>query len=191
MLIIVEGESDKCFISQYYLYKKKSNFKIIVNNGNILCEATNTNIIKSLNNGEKVCIIFDADKSYKNTIEQIRNKLGNLANQVEIFLFPDNKSNGELETLLIQIAKQNEFVECFDNYINCIESKDKEAVKNIYKKSKMYAYQEVVGLQKEIKKINENNKISRDFLYREEIFSKYFNFDSPALKPLEEFLLKL
>lgn len=191
MLIVVEGESDKYFISQYYLYKNKVDFKIIVNNGNILHEATNTNIIKSLNNGEKVCIIFDADKSYKNTIEQIRNKLGNLANQVEIFLFPDNKSNGELETLLIQIAKQNEFVECFDNYINCIESKDKEAVKNIYKKSKMYAYQEVVGLQKEIKKINENNKISRDFLYREKIFSKYFNFDSPALKPLEEFLLKL
>lgn len=89
----------------------------------------------------------------KNTIEQIRNKLGNLANQVEIFLFPDNKSNGELETLLIQIAKQNEFVECFDNYINCIESKDKEAVKNIYKKSKMYAYQEVDWTSKEIKKL--------------------------------------
>lgn len=191
MLIVVEGESDKCFISQYYLYKNKYNFKIIVNNGNILCEATNTNIIKALNNGEKACIIFDADESYKNTLEQIRNKLGDLAYQVEIFLFPDNKSNGELETLLTQIAKQNEFVECFDNYINCIGSKDKEAAKNLSKKSKMYAYQEAIGLQKEIKKMSRNNKISRDFLYKKDIFSKYFNFDSPALKPLEEFLSKL
>lgn len=191
MLIVVEGESDKYFISQYYLYKNKVDFKIIVNNGNILHEATNTNITKALNNGEKACIIFDADKSYKNTLEHIKNKLGNLENQVDIFLFPDNKSNGELETLLTQIAKQKEFIECFDNYINCIESKDKEAVKNIYKKSKMYAYQEAVGLQKEIKKMNRNNKTHKDFLCKEEIFSKYFNFDSPALKPLEEFLLKL
>lgn len=191
MFIIVEGESDKQFLIQYFLYRKKSNFEIIVNNGNILCNATKTNIVKAIHNGKKVCIIFDADKSYKNTLKKIKTKLGDLENRVEIFLFPDNENNGELETLLMQIAKQNEFVECFDNYLICIESKDKEAIKNIDKKSKMYAYQEAVGLQKEIKKMRKNNKISRDFLENKEIFSKYFDFNSPVLRHLEDFLSKL
>lgn len=185
MLIVVEGKSDEEFLRQYLLYKKIDiSFKIIQNGGNGLNDETIRQIQRKLDDGEKVCIIFDADKSHNNTLNQLKKDLGNLSNEVDIFLFPNGKDNGELETLLTDIAKQPQFVKCFDNYVKCIESNDINIVDNIDKKSKMFAYREVVGLGKLLK------KSPSKLLETKEIFSQYFNFDSQELKPLWEFLCK-
>lgn len=190
MLVVVEGKSDKDFLNQYALYKKLK-FDIINNDGNILKPIIIEEISSAIAYKTRVCIVFDADKSYANTLNRLRNELGTLANKVDIFLFPNNKDSGELETLLIDIAKQPQFIECFDNYVECVKSKNIHninAVDNINKKSKMFAYREVSGLEKYLKKLKDDDKTPRNFLKTNEIFSKYFDFDSPKLDSLREFL---
>lgn len=192
MLVVVEGKSDKDFLNQYALYKKLK-FDIINNDGNILKPIIIEEISSAIAYKTRVCIVFDADKSYTNTLDRLRDELENLANKVDIFLFPNNKDSGELETLLIDIAKQPQFIECFDNYVECVKSKDIHninAVDNINKKSKMFAYREVSGLEKYLKKLKDDDKTPRNFLETNEIFSRYFDFDSPKLEPLRKFLCK-
>lgn len=192
MLVVVEGKSDKDFLSQYALYKKLK-FDVINNDGNILKSAIIKQISDAIASKTRVYIVFDADKSYANTLNRLRNELGTLANKVDIFLFPNNKDSGELETLLIDIARQPQFIECFDNYVECVKSKDIDninAVDNINKKSKMFAYREVSGLEKFLKKLKDDDKTPINFLETNEIFSKYFDFDSPKLEPLRKFLCK-
>lgn len=126
-------------------------------------------------------------------MDGLKKKLENLLSKDDIFLFPNNKDNGELETLLMDIAKQPHFVKCFDSYVECVKSKDTNninAVDNINKKSKMFAYREVSGLEKFLKKLKDDNKKSENFLKTNEIFSQYFDFDSLKLEPLREFLCK-
>ena len=190
MLVVVEGKSDKDFLSQYALYHKLK-FDIISNEGNILKPTTIGEISDSIVSNKRVCIVFDADKSYQNTLKRIKNELGNLSSEIDIFLFPNNKDKGELETLLIDIAKLPQFVECFDSYVKCVKSKDINAVNNINKKSKMFAYREVSGLEKLLKKLKDDNKTPRNFLENNQIFSQYFDFDSPKLEPLRNFLCKI
>ncbi len=192
MLVVVEGKSDKDFLSQYALYKKLE-FDIINNDGNVLKSAIIKQMSDAIASKTRVCIVFDADKSYANTFNRLRNELKNLANKVDMFLFPNNKNSGELETLLIDIARQPRFIECFDNYVECVKSKDIDninVVDNINKKSKMFAYREVSGLEKFLKELKNDNKTPRNFLETNEIFSEYFDFDSPKLEPLRKFLCK-
>lgn len=188
MLIVVEGKNDEEFLRQYILYKKINiSFEIIQNDGNGLNNATITQIQKGLDDGKKVYIIFDADKSYDESLKQIKKKLkkqlGDSADTIDIFLFPNNKDDGELETLLLKIAKQKEIVKCFECYLHCIEVKDKTARTNIEKHASIFAYKDAVGLRKHIEKI-------KNTLETNEIFSRYFDFDSPKLEPLREFLCK-
>ena len=189
MLVVVEGKSDKDFLSQYALYHKLQ-FDIISNEGNILKPTTVREISDAITSSKRTCIVFDADKSHINTLNRIKNELVNLANKVDIFLFPNNKDKGELETLLLDIARQPQFLECFDNYVKCVESKDISAADNIHKKSKMFAYREVSGLEKFLKKLKDDDKTPRNFLENNEIFNRYFDFDSPRLEPLRNFLCK-
>lgn len=189
MLIAVEGKSDKDFLRQYALYKQLK-FDIMNNDGNILKLAIIKQMSDAIDSKTRVCIVFDADQSYANTLYRLKNELGILANKVDIFLFPNNKDKGELETLLLDIARHPQFVECFDNYVKCVESKDIRAADNIHKKSKMFAYREVSGLEKFLKKLKDDDKIPRNFLENNEIFNRYFDFDSPRLEPLRNFLCK-
>ncbi|WP_432805826.1 DUF3226 domain-containing protein [Helicobacter hepaticus] len=158
-------------------------YKIIENNGNELQKSTLKTIQKELDDSHRVCIIFDADLDYNQTQQHIKNKIIEYKNKVEIFLFPDNKNKGNLETLLSHIAKHKEIIECFEKYVECINSHSKDFADNIYKKSKMYAYREASGLEKIIK----SNKNTMN----ENIFSQYFKFDSPYLQPLYSFIFNL
>lgn len=93
-------------------------------------------------------------------------------------MFPNNKNEGYLEKLLEKIATKSGFIECFNCYVKCIESKEKGAGKNIYKKSKWYAYKEASGLLKAEKKKEQIN------------YQEYFDFEHEALENLKNFLFK-
>ena len=85
--------------------------------------------------------------------------------------------------MLSDIAKYKEIIECFEKYVKCLESHSKHFADNIYKKSKMYAYREASGLEKNMK--SNKNALNKD------IFSQYFDFDSPYLQPLHSFIFNL
>ncbi|WP_157148398.1 DUF3226 domain-containing protein [Brachyspira pilosicoli] len=181
--IFVEGSSDKDFLELYIKHLKnngrirsESNYKIEqVGGKDKLFEYKNK--IKKING--KYIIIFDADLNYNNSINNIKTQL-EISNEDNIFLFPNNKDTGNLETLLEKIAKYKDVLNCFDSYKNCIDELKKRNpnINTPAKKSKVYAYMHTFGLKNTI---NKTEKFD---------LTPYVNFDYPYLDPLRDFLIK-
>ena len=143
MYIIVEGQSDKIFLQMYCKYMGIADATIEYTGGKDNIQSKLSTIKKRMKKGEKICIIFDADndieKSKKN-IEQQKNS--DELNSIEIFMLPNNKDCGTLETLMKQIAKFPDFINCFDSYEKCIQNKKPDFRLN--EKSRIYAYLEAM-----------------------------------------------
>ncbi|GAA7746986.1 hypothetical protein HpBT0154_02410 [Helicobacter pylori] len=119
-------------------------------------------IRKILNNEhqtyKQVCIIFDADKKksqesdadFDNKLKHIREKFKEKRidfPREQIFLFPNNQDDGDLETLLLKIANHKEFINCFESYLDCIKKKEcYKPIKDV-RKNMLYAYLEALGLE--------------------------------------------
>ncbi|MEI0478230.1 DUF3226 domain-containing protein [Brachyspira pulli] len=181
--IFVEGSSDKDFLELYIKYlknngdiKNESNYKIEqVGGKDKLFEYKNK--IKKTNG--KYMIIFDADLDYNASINNIKNQF-EISNDDNIFLFPNNKDTGNLETLLEKIAIYKDVLNCFDSYEKCINGL-KNTNPNINtpaKKSKVYAYMHAFGFKNTIQKIEKFD------------LTPYVNFDDPYLNELKNFLIK-
>ena len=137
-------------------------------------------------------IIFDADSAKnaggflvrKNEIEAWKNKY---ALRFELFLFPNNKDDGSLEDLLEMIINpQNSSVfECWEKFENCLPAKTactKNPLTIPAKKSKIYAYMEVLHGESN----SEKDKIkdpNRDFKN-----PQHWDLTAKAIEPLRKFL---
>ncbi|MBW5381947.1 DUF3226 domain-containing protein [Brachyspira pilosicoli] len=182
-LILVEGEADKKFLKDYIRHNYNNfneNIKIEPNDGNSFNEKKIMHIKKYIDDNHKLIVIFDADKNIQNSIDNIKNNLRNYnLYDEDIFLFPNNKDNGNLENILINIAVRKKIMNCFDNYIGCIELLDDTNIP--VNKSKIYAYLESIkGYNK--KEIKEDK---RDYTN-----NKIWDIDSDYLIPLKTFLDK-
>ncbi len=173
--IVVEGEEDRRFLKRYL-----SALGVTVPDGcfDALNGWTNLGghkptIKQKQDQGIKVLIIFDANADQEKRIEQIRDVLGSITPPV--FLFPDDKSAGGLEDLLLQIIvwEHSGILECFEHYKKCLNERDRDYTLPDTK-GKVYAYKEAIGALLE-KKENQFD-------------SKYWNYDHPALNPLKKFL---
>ena len=181
--IFVEGSSDKDFLELYIKYlqnnnyiKDNINYKIEQVGGKDKLYKYNNNKIKN----NKYAVIFDADNEYRTSIENIKIQF-EISDDNNIFLFPNNKDNGNLETLLEKIAIYKEVLNCFDSYENCINTL-KNTNTNINtpaKKSKVYAYMHAFGFKNHIHKIEKFD------------LTPYVDFDNPYLNELKIFLVKL
>ncbi|NHB18107.1 DUF3226 domain-containing protein [Helicobacter pylori] len=225
-LIYTEGESDKKFLSwcldvwKNGDYFDQAHFDIIHVEGkdklfsDEFCKRIE-NILKNKNQEyRQVCIIFDADikkenqksdAGFDNKLKYIREKFkekGTDFPKEQIFLFPNNQDDGDLETLLLEIAKHDEFLKCFEGYLECIKSKEHyKPIKNI-RKNMLYAYLEVFELQKFFQykwdtnnKKNEENividdegKIKEKYKEEYEKLKEAIDFNSNSLIPLKDFL---
>ncbi|GAA7273574.1 hypothetical protein ID0498_15480 [Helicobacter pylori] len=100
---------------------------------------------------DKTLIIFDADKNYesnKKEILKVVSKTKQTISEEQIFLFPNNQDDGDLEYLLLEIANHKEFINCFESYLDCIKKKEHyKPIKDI-RKNMLYAYLEAFGLEK-------------------------------------------
>ncbi|MGL2380134.1 DUF3226 domain-containing protein [Helicobacter pylori] len=208
ILIFVEGPSDKIFLEVYLYFLEYfpiKNFKVRSINGKC-------NLSSHLNEIEqyaKTLIIFDADKDYesnKKEILKVVSKTQQKITEEQIFLFPNNQDDGDLETLLLEIAKHKEIIQCFKRYLKCIECKCigiKEhhgPIKNI-RKNMLYAYLEVFELQKFFQYkwdtsnknekyiiIDDKGKIKERYKEEYEKLKEVIDFNSKSLIPLKNFL---
>ncbi|WP_237003087.1 DUF3226 domain-containing protein [Helicobacter pylori] len=208
-LIYTEGKSDKNFLSWCLdVWKNEAHFDIIHVEGkdklfsDEFCERIG-NILKNKNKEyRQVCIIFDADEKesqesdagFDNKLEHICEKFkekGINFPREQIFLFPNNQDDGDLETLLLEIAKHDGFLECFEGYLECIKSKEYyKPIKNI-RKSKWYAYLEAFGLEDLYTKKNIfdiEGKVKNEYEEDYERLKKAIKFESEILVPLKNFL---
>ncbi|WQV25564.1 hypothetical protein KVJ98_01775 [Helicobacter pylori] len=225
-LIYTEGESDKKFLSWCLdVWKNEdhfdqAHFDIIHVEGkdklfsDEFCKRIE-NILKNKNQEyRQVCIIFDADikkenqesdAGFDNKLKHIREKFkekGTDFPKGQIFLFPNNQDDGDLETLLLEIAKHDDFLKCFEGYLECIKSKEHyKPIKRI-RKNKWHAYLEALGLEKFFKYeldtnnkkneekiiIDDKGKIKEEHKEEYEELKEVIDFNSKSLIPLKDFL---
>ncbi len=204
ILIFVEGPSDKVFLEVYLYFLEDlpiKNFKV----KDVKGKDNLSKRLLEIEKYDKTLIIFDADKDYesnKKEILKVVSKTKQTISEEQIFLFPNNQDDGDLETLLLEIAKHDEFLKCFERYLECIKSKEYyKPIKNI-RKNMLYAYLEVFELQKFFQykwdtnnKKNEENiiiddkgKIKEKHKEEYEKLKEVIDFNSKSLNPLKNFL---
>lgn len=172
MYILVEGHTDKDFLE---LYCKHLNIDVridIVNGKDNLKKRLN--LVK-----ENYLIVFDADDDYDNSKSNIENQISQMnipKENYDIFLLPNDKDNGNLETLIEKIAFYKEVLNCFEGYKKCITGLGNDNIKLPPKKSKVFAYMQSFGFKNTI------NPKKFDL-------SPYVDFEDKYLEPLKNFLL--
>ncbi|WQZ22286.1 hypothetical protein KVM56_04185 [Helicobacter pylori] len=191
ILIFVEGPSDKVFLEVYLYFLEDlpiKNFKV----QNIKGKDNLSKRLLEIEKYDKTLIIFDADKDYESNKKEILSKTQQKITEEQIFLFPNNQDDGDLETLLLEIAKHDEFLKCFEGYLECIKSKEHyKPIKNI-SKSKWYAYLEVLGLENltKIDIFDNESKIKNKHEENYRRLKEVIKFNSKSLIPLKNFLEK-
>ncbi|WP_208385771.1 DUF3226 domain-containing protein [Helicobacter pylori] len=182
ILIFVEGPSDKVFLEDIPI----KNFKV----QNIKGKDNLSKRLLEIEKYDKTLIIFDADKDYesnKKEILKVVSKTKQTISEEQIFLFPNNQDNGDLETLLLEIAKYDEFLKCFEGYLECIKNKEHyKPIKNI-RKNMLYAYLEVFGLEN-LTKTDGKDKIKEKHQEEYEKLKEVIDFSLNSLIPLKNFL---
>lgn len=127
-------------------------------------------------------VILDADNNIKDRRNEVLKDFTEFNTAIELFLFPNNNDNGELENLLAHIAKERKLIECFESYEKCIEGYERPV-----NKSKIFAYLDAL--------LPHNNKDNNKKDLIQEANRDYRNTDHWDLKheylnPLKEFLTK-
>ncbi|MCQ2669304.1 hypothetical protein JT197_00415 [Helicobacter pylori] len=207
MQIYTEGKSDRNFLGWYLNFLKcQDHFDMLDIEGKdkLISGEFPEKIRKILNNEhqtyKQVCIIFDADKKesqesdagFDNKLKYIREKFKEKRidfPREQIFLFPNNQDDGDLETLLSEIAKHTKILKCFEGYLECIKNKEHyKPIKNI-RKSKWYAYLEALGLEN-LDIFDSKGKIKEEHQEEYEKLKEVIDFKSKSLIPLKNFLEK-
>ncbi|GAA7024516.1 hypothetical protein AOH443_05220 [Helicobacter pylori] len=209
ILIYTEGKSDRNFLGWYLNFLEcNDHFDIFDTEGKdkLISGDFLEKIKKILKNKhqtyKQVCIIFDADKKesqesdadfdnkLKHICEKFKEKGINFPRE-QIFLFPNNQDDGDLEDLLLEIANHKEFINCFESYLDCIKKKKHyKPIKNI-RKSKWYAYLEALGLENLYTKKNifdTEGKVKDQYKEDYKKLKEVIDFNSKSLVPLKNFL---
>ena len=191
--IFVEGVADECFIKQYIRHvfgKEVPDERIVPLNGwgSLKTEASALRMRSMTANGGINLVIVDADNDFQARIDEIAK--WQQANEVEfeLFLMPNDKDTGELETLLENIINPNNepIFKCWDKYekeLGQIKIKGRTTPLTIPgKKAKIYAYlSALLGRSDDEQKLAQIGK--RDYAN-----SHHWNLDAKYLEPLKEFL---
>ncbi len=193
ILIFVEGPSDKVFLEVYLYFLEDlpiKNFKV----KDVKGKDNLSKRLLEIEKYDKTLIIFDADKDYESNKKEILKvvlKTKQTISEEQIFLFPNNQDDGDLETLLLEIAKHDEFLKCFEGYLECIKSKEHyKPIKKI-RKNMLYAYLEVLGLEDLYTKKNifdTEGKVKNKYKGYYEKLTEVIDFNSKSLVPLKNFL---
>ena len=115
-------------------------------------------------------------------------KVAELALEADLFLFPNDKADGDFETLLENIVnKEHEcLLRCFEQYERCVAGHCDAAGKPKYllptRKAKIYAYVESI---KKSRREAERFKGGKEFFFDD---SRYWDLNSSYLFPLRSFL---
>jgi len=190
--ILVEGNDDESLIK--FLLKQigiTEDLYEIIQNGSHGINGNKVNILKeAIAQGKNLIIINDANSNFTTRNQELENDVKKYSLlSAKIFLIPNNKDNGELETLLLECVndENNTIFHCFDGFNKCLkDDKSGIVISPLELKDKIYNYVDV--------QLNENEKKDRNKKKNSYYFEgnakskKIWNFDAPYLNPLKEFL---
>lgn len=199
--IFIEGKGDEIFLSAYIelLLKErhldtKVSFGFVDLKGWTNIRTVNNTFIENSDFGGINLVVLDADSppnqgGYTKRRTEIEAITAENALTFDLFLFPNNKDDGDFETLLETIINQKHsgILKCFSNYEECIAKHNPPNSKAIYnlpiKKSKIYSYVDVFSKSRLEKEKFKNG----DYFYTN---TEIWNLASPSLEPLKDFLIK-
>lgn len=191
MKIFVEGIADEVFLAHFIedtFGIKPDRKSLFVKTGGYTNIEHNALPEFSLTTDQVNLVIFDADYPSnrggygirKTYIEQVKAKF---QIKFELFLYPNNSSDGDLETLLCDIIsdEHRRIFECWDGFEDCI-SKAKKGYSIPARKSKVHTYLEVLhgNTNAEKEKCKEKNRNYLD--------NTIWNLKHPSLEELKKFL---
>ncbi|MFM9949227.1 MAG: DUF3226 domain-containing protein [Saprospiraceae bacterium] len=142
--------------------------------------------------GGKNLVIFDADTAQNEggvsqrrpVLESKREELGI---DFDLFLFPDNQSDGDFESLLERIINPTHggLLMCFNDYETCLQRLNAGSEQIVYKipmrKAKIYSYVDAFPKSRRQEELFKKH----DFFFDN---PEFWDFSSEALNPLKSFL---
>lgn len=155
-----------------------------VNGKDNLANAANT-FMANTESGGKNLIVFDADTpknggGFAKRKKELETALESLGIKADVFLFPNNKDDGDFETLISKLVlseKHKRFFDCYEDYEKCLGTE--YVSPNL--KGKLFTYISAIPM----------SKSKRDRLGQGQWFfdnKDYWNLECEALDPLKKFL---
>lgn len=160
-------------------------YRIVPLGGKDTLEVSKNQFLQNSFEGGVNLIIFDADTpsnngGYAKRKAQLLAKITQLDIKAELFLWPDDNRDGDVETLLDDIARHDihsGFFDCFNDYECCLGSN----YEHPNRKGKLYTYITSMPLSK-----RQRDSIgSGNWLFEN---TDYWNLNAPALEPIKSFL---
>lgn len=198
--IFIESKNDKTpeytfvntVLSMCLSEEELKNIKVIpVNGKDNLKSAVPSFKQNSLERGKNI-VIFDADGAengggYETRKGELMQKKEDLGIEFELFLFPNNKDDGEFETLLKQLTvdEHKGVIDCYDKFECCLSSHKDENGNQKYKlpniKSRYFTYISSMPLSKK-----QRYSISYKWLFDD---TKYWDLGHSSLDSLKDFIV--
>jgi hypothetical protein len=177
--IFVEGEWDKKFLRDFVRHKfdlELPTNAVEIIGGKEGLHTKTEGLRRATSLGFTNLVFIDANGSLEESNDFIKGQRTNLEIDFEYFLIPNNHDNGDLETLLENIATPgNRFVlECFEDYLKCLKRSNQE-LNYPGRKTKIYAYLDLLNQETKPHIVNYLNQ-------------DLWNLDSEFLNPLYNFL---
>lgn len=139
-----------------------------------------TKIQQTHDDKKTIILIVDADSDYKMRLEEITTDFSAYNIPLDIFLFPNHSDNGNLETILAEIAVDRKIMNCFLEYEKCVDGHPKPL-----NDSRIYAY---LDMLLHPNPINENRIDLRKDAFRNYENTDHWNLHHDYLAPLRKFL---
>ena len=172
---------------------KYVDFTCIGGIGNLFNETNKNQISQAQEVGEQVLILIDADTvtkgyGFEKRKAEIDSNMQALKLSVPYFIYPNNKDDGDVETLMESAARRDlhqVFFDCFEDYERCVSGVKDKSGEPLYNtpnlKGKLHTYMNAQKL---------SNKLRRKLGTGDWLFdnTNYWNLNAVALQPLKDFL---
>jgi hypothetical protein len=167
----------------------KKDYDVIGTNGWTNIPNSEYEFKENTDNGFQNLVIFDADedKNGGGFAKRLADILALKSDSIDfdLFLWPDNQSDGDFELLLSKIINPEHqcLLDCYENFEKEVRANDPEEIKyeTPGRKGEMYSY---ISLQKMSQ--NQKGKLNKGYWQFDN--PDYWDLSSDALKPLIEFL---
>lgn len=204
--IFIEGKNKKVPESEFlravlqHIGVTSDQYELIHTDGykNLLDSAITSNIeIMRANSdaGGRNLVIFDADTAFNKGGFSLRQgelleRKAVLGLEFELFLWPDNKGDGDVEMLMESVARKDlypEFFECFGKYEHCMSQRKNDKGEPFYttpnRKGKLHTYFNAIPISK-----TKKDGFGKGTWRWDD--TEIWNLDAETLQPLKEFLIK-
>ena len=178
VVVYVEGDSDKQLLDSIILSTELKNIEVVSIGGDYQkIKNIVPRIRASSKEGKRIALVLDADENCDKRRADTQRLIDEQGIEIyDLFFLPDDKSAGDLETVVEQMMLDGHRVimKCFDTYEACIRQCPMD-YKVPNRKARIYAYCEALSI--------ETKSAKRNYCDRD-----HWDIEAPELEGLTTFL---